>query len=188
MEHPPWGKIIDMRRKLQALLDDPTFSTYRESLLESIFVSELVQEAWVSGLAPVELSHAFVDFQGYDLVATCGSVTRHIQLKALRTPRIALHRALEDKPSAYCVLMKPEIDENRVLIKYRYYGSSPTEKLRFPASAPSAKRSRPAVVEGEVMKLDRENHVIVRRSDFIPEKPAPMKDLLPLLFGRAEPS
>jgi hypothetical protein len=56
-----------------------TESTYRESLLEAIFVADLVQACAMASRPWVELARGFVDFQGYDLVATCGDITRHIQ-------------------------------------------------------------------------------------------------------------
>lgn len=176
----PRRKVI---RDLNVLLKDPSFSTYRENLLESIFVSELVQAAWSMGLPPVELSRAFVDFQGYDLIATCGSFTRHIQLKALRTPRITLHRALEEKPSACCVLLKPDVNEvGRIVMRYRYFGERPGQPLVFPVDARPAKRTRPAVREGEVVKLERINHLVVPRSAFRPNVDVAIETLIPLLF------
>jgi hypothetical protein len=172
-------------RSLSKLLDDPTLSSYRESLLEAIFVSDLIQAAWRGGYSPVELAHAFVDFQGYDLIATCGPVTRHIQLKALRSPRITLHKALLEKPSACCILLRPTVIGEGIAMKYRFFGGEPGEALEFPADARVAKRSTPAVRDGEMIKPERANHVIVPRSLFEPQSDASMSDLLPLLFGDA---
>src|SRR4051794_37851447 len=96
---------------LASLLSSFELSSYRESLLEQLFVADLVQGCWAAGLPPVELSHALVDFRGYDLVATCGSMTRHIQLKAVagKAARWDLHRSLAEKPSGCCVLLRPKV-------------------------------------------------------------------------------
>lgn len=79
------------------------YSSYRENLFEQIFCSELLQGCWRAGLGPIEIDRPFVDFQGYDLVATCGAIVRHIQLKGSRGGQLAIHRRLAAKPSA-CVV------------------------------------------------------------------------------------
>lgn len=95
--------------RLAALARSHEESTYRESLLESIFVAELVQSCAMTGRPWVEIARGFVDFQGYDLVATCGRITRHIQLKSSK-PGVDLHRALADKPSGCCIITAPYVD------------------------------------------------------------------------------
>jgi hypothetical protein len=54
------------------LVGDPEVSSYRESLLEAIFVAELVQVCAIAKRPWVELVRGFVDFRGYDLIATAG--------------------------------------------------------------------------------------------------------------------
>ena len=67
--------------RLQQLTKSAELSSYRENLLEQLLSVELLQACWLRGLPPLELARGFVDFSGYDLVASCGDVTRHIQLK-----------------------------------------------------------------------------------------------------------
>lgn len=94
--------------RLARLARSAELSSYRENLLEQILSVELIQACWLRDLPPLELAHALVDFSGYDLVASCGPVTRHIQLKAT-AGKIVLHRALATKPSGCCVLLLPKV-------------------------------------------------------------------------------
>jgi len=126
--------------RLSALARTHEESTYRESLLESLFVVELVQSCAMAGRPWVEIARAFVDFQGYDLVATCGPVTRHIQLKSSKPPA-NLHKALVDKPSACCIITVPYVDpeRRRIAFDYLWFGALPGEKLVFPTDVRPAK-------------------------------------------------
>jgi len=134
-------------RSLDELLTTPELSSYRESLLEQLFCAELVQACWAASHPPVELSHAFVDLQGYDLVATCGAVTRHIQLKAVAGKAVHwdLHRALAAKPSGCCVLLLPSVAEGgrRIDLAYRSFGGEPGQPLEFPAGLRPPPHRRP---------------------------------------------
>lgn len=142
-------------------------STYRESLLESIFVTELVQSCAMTGRPWVEIARAFVDFQGYDLMATCGSVTRHIQLKSSK-PGVDLHRALADKPSACCIITAPYIDleRRRISFDYLYFGGPAGEPLVFPTDARPARTSTNRSRDGAFVKVDRKNHLRIGATHF----------------------
>src|SRR5438874_13241347 len=67
-------------RSLEDLVRSYELSSYRESLFAQLFVAELLQGCWIAGLKPVEIDRPAVDFQGYDLVATCAGVVRHTLL------------------------------------------------------------------------------------------------------------
>lgn len=172
----------DELRRLQALAKSHEESTYRESLLEAIFVSELVQSCAMAGRPWVEIARAFVDFQGYDLVATCGSVTRHIQLKSSK-PGVDLHRALTEKPSACCVITVPYVDpgSRRISLDYLWFGGAPGSPFVFPPDARPAKTARNVQRDGEWMKVERKNHLRVgaRHFEFLPS----IDDVAGRLFG-----
>ena len=155
-------------------------SSYRANLFEQIFCAELLQGCWLAGLPPVEIDRPFVDFHGYDLVATCRQVTRHIQLKATRS-RIAVHRALAQKPSACVVNLKVERDDPRITFRYRYFGGAPGEAMfieGFPA-AHKAINTREAT--GEFRKVEREQHVVIPAARF--SSPMTIEELARALFG-----
>src|SRR4051794_33676591 len=160
---------------LNDLLMTPELASYRESLLEQLFCAELLQACWRAGHPPIELSHAFVDFQGYDLIATCGVVTRHIQLKAVAGKAVHwdLHRALELKASACCVLMYPTAPDGAagISLGYRFFGGAPGEPLTFSADLKPPPHRRPDALgqpdaDGEGERRGRVNHLRVPRARF----------------------
>ncbi|HVM25993.1 MAG TPA: hypothetical protein VM253_11405 [Candidatus Limnocylindrales bacterium] len=161
-----FGGDPDLER-LAALARSHEESTYRESLLESIFVAELVQSCAMTGRPWVEIARGFVDFQGYDLVATCGRITRHIQLKSSK-PGVDLHRALADKPSACCIITAPYVDPDRrrIGLDYLWFGGAAGEPLVFPADARPAKTSTNRARDGVFAKVDRKNHLRVGATHF----------------------
>lgn len=181
----------DDARSLMRLLTDPELSTYRESLLEQLFCADLIQGCWAAGQPPVELSHAFVDFQGYDIVATCGSVTRHIQLKAVagKASRWDLHRNLANKPSACCVLLLPRVssDRRRIDLEYRFFGEGPgrpitwDEKLKAPPHRRPDAAGQPDQEDGA--RRGRLNHLRVPIRLF--SVPMRVSELVESLFGTA---
>lgn len=86
---------------------DSLFSSYRERVLEHVFVGEVLRELWLRGLFQVEVLRAEVDGAGYDIVLESQSVVRHIQLKAARTggrrSSVGVNVKLTSKPSG-CVI------------------------------------------------------------------------------------
>ena len=56
-------------------------SSYREAVLEHLFVGELLRVLWLRGVHG-EVLRPFVDDAGYDLVVDANRITRHIQLKS----------------------------------------------------------------------------------------------------------
>ena len=57
-------------------------SSYREMLLEHLFIGELLRELWCMSVTDIEVLKPQVDDSGYDVVVCCGPITRHVQLKA----------------------------------------------------------------------------------------------------------
>ena len=51
---------------------DTVFSSYRERLIEHLFVGEVLRDLWISGVAEVEVLRPEVDSAGYDVVMECG--------------------------------------------------------------------------------------------------------------------
>ena len=178
-------------RALGRLLTDPELSSYRESLLEQLFCADLIQGCWAAGQPPVELSHAFVDFQGYDIIATCGLVTRHIQLKAVagKAARWDLHRNLASKPSACCVLLLPRVtvDGQRIDLTYRSFGAGPGQPIVWGDDLRPPPHPRPdAAGQGNLLdgaRRSRLNHLRVPARKFT--ESMGIAELVPLLFGGA---
>lgn len=82
-------------------------SSYREKLIEHLFISELLKKSWRSGNCALEFSKPEVDRQGYDIIAEENGIIRHIQLKTshsmAKASKQKVHIALATKPSG-CVV------------------------------------------------------------------------------------
>ena len=82
-------------------------SSYREKLIEHLFVGELLKLSWQNGDCQLEVAKPEVDNSGYDVIIEANRIVRHIQLKASfvgsKTSRQKIHVKLADKPSG-CVI------------------------------------------------------------------------------------
>jgi hypothetical protein len=107
-------------------------STYREKLLEHLFVGELLKCLWAKGITEVECLRPEVDGDGYDLALAFRDIIRHVQLKAsyhgAKTSRQKIHVHLAGKPSG-CVIWIV-FDEQTLQFKhFLWFGGSPGEPL-----------------------------------------------------------
>ena len=59
-----------------------THSSLRESIVERLFVGEILRQLWCQGKFKVEILKPQVDNAGYDLAITCNSTLWHVQLKS----------------------------------------------------------------------------------------------------------
>ena len=82
-------------------------SSYREKLIEHLFVAELLKLSWLHHDCSLEIAKPEVDDSGYDIVAETAGVIRHIQLKTSKvggkTASQKVHTKLSEKPSG-CVV------------------------------------------------------------------------------------
>src|SRR5437868_10753075 len=87
--------------------DHSAHSSYREKLLEHLFIGEVLRFLWSQGVTTAEFLRPEVDSGGYDLVIACNSVIRYIQLKSshrgAKTAKQNVNVRLGDKPSG-CVV------------------------------------------------------------------------------------
>ena len=73
--------LSEVERAAQLASASYRWSTVRESLVEHMFLAEIMQEAWFTRRQTVEVLKAEVDAFGYDLVLECNGILRHVQLK-----------------------------------------------------------------------------------------------------------
>ena len=59
-------------------------SSYRERLIEHLFVAELLKLSWLHHNCSLEVAKPEVDNSGYDLIVEAGETIRHVQLKTSR--------------------------------------------------------------------------------------------------------
>ena len=57
-------------------------SSFREKLIEHLFIGELLKLSWKSSNCTLEVASPEVDNAGYDVIAEDNGIVRHIQLKA----------------------------------------------------------------------------------------------------------
>lgn len=82
-------------------------SSYRERLIEHLFVGELLKHSWLFRDCRLEVTKPEVDNSGYDLIIEENGVVRHLQLKAssrlAKTAKQNVHTALGTKRSGAVV-------------------------------------------------------------------------------------
>lgn len=111
---------------------DFLFSSYRERVMEHLFVGEVLREMWLKGQHEVEVLRAEVDGAGYDLVLESRAVVRHIQLKAARAggrrASVGVNVKLAAKPSG-CVVWFYFDPETLRLESFLWFGDAPGKPL-----------------------------------------------------------
>lgn len=159
-------------------------SSYREKLLEHLFVGEVLRCLWRRHVTSVELLRPEVDNGGYDLVLGCGTVTRHIQLKSSyrdsSTQTQNLNIRLADKPSG-CVVWMYFHPESLELGPYLWFGGAPGVPLPDIRSFPVAKHTK---ANAQGVKVERPRIRTVRRSAF--EQVDHVNVLVEKLFGKLD--
>lgn len=120
-------------------------SSYREKLIEHLFVGELLKLSWLKHSCKLEIAKPEVDNSGYDLIAEEGGVVRHIQLKASHAEARAayqkVHIALGQKPSG-CVVWVVFNESTLSLGPYLFFGAAPGDPLPELASFRVAKHTK----------------------------------------------
>lgn len=158
------------------------FSSFREKLVEHLFVGEMLKASWQRGECSLEIAKPEVDCRGYDLIVERAGVVRHIQLKAShRSARAAsqkIHLALAEKPSG-CVVWVVFDELTLELGPFLFFGGAPGEKLPSIVGLKVAKHVK-ADMQG--VKAERPDFRLVPKSRFqsIPT-PAALFDTL--FFG-----
>jgi hypothetical protein len=156
-------------------------STYREKLLEHLFVGELLRHLWQKGIFNAEFLRPEVDNGGYDLSVGYGSSVRHIQLKTSHLKGKASYQKvrtrLAEKPSGCVVWIM--FDENTLTLgPFLWFGGEPGKPLPDISTFPIAKHTK-----GNAMgkKAERSNVRVVKRRFF--ERLSSIEELAPKLFG-----
>lgn len=142
-------------------------SSYREKLIEHLFIGELLKLSWASGACSLEISKPEVDNQGYDLIAEENDVIRHIQLKTAKldaqTDHQKIHIALGSKPSG-CVLWIFFDETTMQLGPFLFFGGQPGEKLPDISQFKIAKHTKG---NKDGVKAERPDIRKVRKSAFV---------------------
>lgn len=158
-------------------------SSFREKLIEHVFVGEILRVLWRRGVRNVEVLRAEVDRGGYDLVLECRGVVRHVQLKSshreAKTSEVAVSLNLSAKASG-CVIWVLFDSATLELGPFLWFGSLPGKPL--PPLGDKAGRHSKADSTG--LKAERPNLRVVTRRRFAVL--ATMEDVANALFGTNE--
>lgn len=160
-------------------------STYREALLEHLFVGAVLRNLWIRGPVAVEVMKPQVDDAGYDIVMEANTTLRHIQLKSsflgATTSSQKVHVRLAEKPSG-CVVWIRFDPKTLEIGPFLWLGNPPGQKLPFSAAWKVARHTKG---NAEGIKAERPNIRDVPRGAF---DPIPTLDILvDRLFGEQEP-
>ena len=161
-------------------------SSYREALIEHLFIGELLRYLWSanstsSGPVLAEVLKPQVDDAGYDLAIQVDDILRHIQLKASysgsSTANQKIHLRLAGKPSG-CVIWVIFNHHTMELGPYLWFGGKPGEKLPEIESYRTAKHSKG---DSTGFKAERPMLRVVPKGAF--KKLETIEQLSAVLFG-----
>jgi hypothetical protein len=156
-------------------------STYRERLLEHLFIGELLKLSWLRGDCALDISKPEVDRSGYDFLAEANGHIRHIQLKTTfvgassRSQKVQV--TLGAKPSGCVVLIMFQQDTLN-LGPFLYFGAAPGRPLPSLESYKIAKHTK---ANSQGLKAERRNLREVPHSAF--KKINSVEELYGQLFG-----
>lgn len=156
-------------------------SSYREILIEHIFIGEIMRRLWLRGITQFEVLQPQVDDSGYDLVIEANGFVRHIQLKSsfdtAATGQVRASLKLEQKPSA-CVIWVRFNPETMDLGPFLWFGGAPGVKIPDLSKFKVAKHTR---ANAQGVKQERPNQRSIPRARF--ESIATYDALVTRLFG-----
>jgi hypothetical protein len=101
-----------------------THSTFRERIVEHVFVGDVLRTLWRLGVSDVDILRSEFDAHGYDLVMSRGSIVRHVQLKTQAAGKVSVSRALAEKPSG-CVVWIGLNKDTLELGPFMWFGGVP---------------------------------------------------------------
>lgn len=158
-------------------------SSYREKLIEHLFVGELLRLSWLSGDCELEVAKPEVDNRGYDIILERRGVIRHVQLKTSHRGAAAanqkLHLGLARKPSG-CVVWIQFDAKTLALGPFLFFGALPG--LRLP-DINGFKVGKHTKGNSSGIKADRPDIRVVPKARFI--RLAAIEDVFEALFGGA---
>jgi len=161
-------------------------SSYRELLIEHIFIGELLQYYWLNGSGKIEVLKPQADNGGYDIVLEANGVARYVQLKSrlitAKTPRVNINSALFNKLN-WCVIwiwFKEDTQNNKIELKeFWWFGNDDGHKLQIN----DFKIAKHTKANSKGIKAERPNIKVIPKKEFV--KIEDVEKLICKLFGHA---
>jgi hypothetical protein len=170
------------KRGYMETIDEKTKdSSFIENIVEHTFISELMQEAWLSKKKKLEILRSEVDDSGYDLVISYDKINRYIQLKTSdnsKTSNQKMNIKILGKQNPCIIWILRDSTSNRYKFSYLYYGSKIEEEFPDISLLKVAKHTKG---NAEGIKNERVNIREIPKSKFIKIKNE--KELLKVLFA-----
>ena len=155
-------------------------SSYREKLIEHLFVGELLKLSWATD-CQLEVGKPEVDNSGYDLIIEDNGVVRHVQLKSSyvgsKTSRQKVHSKLAEKPSG-CVIWVQFDEDTLDLGPFYFFGGPPGKSLPSIEEAPVARHTKG---DHSGYKAERPRIRVINKGSF--EQIVSVQELYQELFG-----
>lgn len=159
-------------------------SSYREKLIEHLFIGELLKLSWQDGDCLLEVAKPEVDNSGYDVILEANRIVRHVQLKASyiggKTSRQKVHVKLADKPSG-CVVWIYFDEDTLELGPFYFLGADPGKPL---PAIHDAKVARHTKGDQGGYKAERPSIRELNKGDFM--KYETIHDIYQVLFGSSK--
>lgn len=156
------------------------FSSYREKLIEHLFIGELLKLSWLHHGCSLEVAKPEVDNSGYDAIAEAEGIVRHIQFKTSiiggKTASQKIHIKLSSKPSA-CVVWIYFDEETMDLGPFLYFGAQAGSPLPSLSKLKIAKHTKG---DQHGFKAERQNLRVVPKGAF--KKFSSVEDIYAQLF------
>lgn len=140
-------------------------STFRERVVEHLFVGEVLKSFWQRNWFDAEVLRPEFDRGGYDVAISVGASLRFIQLKTSliegKADEVKVSLSLIAKPNA-CVIWIV-IDDDVNIVGYRWFGAALGEPFPEISDKKVAKHTKG---DKDGVKAERPNHRIFRKSAF----------------------
>ena len=141
-------------------------SSYREKLIEHLFIGELLKLSWQNGDCQLEVGKPEVDNSGYDVILEANRIIRHVQLKASyvggKTSRQKVHVKLADKPSG-CVVWICFDEDTLELGPFYFFGGEPGKPMPLIHESKIARHTKG---DQDGYKAERPNIRELNKGDF----------------------
>jgi hypothetical protein len=161
-----WWTMLDIPNRARPADPSFTLSTLRESIVEQLFIGDMLRNMWCGGVRNIEVLHPAVDAHGYDLVISAKGITRHIQLKTVgktaKNARFKVHKLLAEKENG-CVIVVTVDSDSLELGPYLFFGNDPGVPLPMICHYPIAKHTKG---DSNGFKAPRDNHRVVPKANF----------------------
>jgi len=164
-------------------------SSLRESIIEHLFVGEILKALWREDLTQVEVLKPQVDDVGYDVVIECSrnpklntSVLRHIQLKSSykggKRDSVSVGMKLTKKPN-WCVIWVFFDPDTLLLGPFRWYGTALGQP---PPDIANFKKAKHTKGDSKGIKAEKLEHREVSKGKFVELKS--IQDVIDKLFPK----